>query len=163
MNIRGRFQTRLIYALYWTIGCILLGILIAPFVMSTPPEDHSTHTLHDHAKSHGKIEVDPENAPRVSIRVERDTMAGWNVFITVENFVFAPESVNQANTPSQGHAHLYLNDMKLTRLYGTAYHLAELPPGRHKVSVSLNANDHSDLLLRGIPITATVTIEQPND
>lgn len=162
MNIRDRFQIRLIYALYWTVGSILLGILLAPIVTSPPLEDHSTHALHDHSKAHGKIEVDPENAPKVSIRVERDMIAGWNVFITVESFVFAPESVNQTNAPNQGHAHLYLNDVKLTRLYGTAYHLADLPPGRHKVSVSLNANDHSDLFYKGAPIIASATVEQPN-
>lgn len=163
MNLRGFLRIRPIYGLYWTIGCILLGILIAPLVVSPSQEDHSTHTLHDHAKSHSKVEVDPENAPQVSIRVERDTIAGWNVFVTVKNFVFTPESVNQANTPNQGHAHLYLNGVKLTRLYGTAYHLADLPPGSHEVSVSLNANDHSDLLYQGAPIMASATVEQPKD
>ena len=59
MNIRDRFQIRLIYALCWTVGSILLGILLAPIVTSPPLEDHSTHALHDHSKAHGKIEVDP--------------------------------------------------------------------------------------------------------
>ena len=160
MKVLGTIQVRPVYWLYWTIGCILLGILLAPLVSSPPAEDHSIYLTHDHAKAHGKIEVSPESVPEVSITVAKDAVAGWNVFVMVENFTFSAESVNQSNTPNEGHAHLYVDGEKVTRLYGTAYHLADLPPGRHEVSVGLNANDHSDLVLGGEPIAAAVTIEQ---
>ncbi|MEM7240058.1 MAG: hypothetical protein AAF501_19825 [Pseudomonadota bacterium] len=160
MNLNGVLRIRPIYGLYWTAGSILLGCLIAPLV-APPPEDHSTHRTHDHSQAHGTIEVDPDHAPEVSIRVVKDALSGWNVFLSVRKFRFTPEQVNQANVANEGHAHLYLNGEKLTRLYGTSYHLPNVPPGRNVVSVSLNANDHSGLLLVGQPIVAEAVIVLP--
>ncbi|MEM7668781.1 MAG: hypothetical protein AAF317_06460 [Pseudomonadota bacterium] len=160
MNLNGMLRIRPIYLLYWTAGSVLLGCLIAPLITASP-EDHSTHRTHDHSQSHGTIEVDPANPPGLSIRVVKDALSGWNVFLSVRKFRFTPEQVNQANVVNEGHAHLYLNGEKLTRLYGTSYHLSNLPPGRNVVSVSLNANDHSGLLLAGQPIVAEAVIVLP--
>ena len=162
MQHDGSLRVRPIYLPYWTIGCLMIGILVAPLVLRSPAEDHATHLTHEHAKPHDAIEVDPANAPEISISVVKDAVAGWNVFVTVESFTFVAESVNQVNAPNQGHAHLYVDGEKVTRLYGTAYHLADLSPGRHAVTVGLNANDHSDLVVDGERISATVSIEQPS-
>ncbi len=147
------------YVVYWTVACVFVGILLAPLVTPIMPEDHSTHFTHDHSTKHEKIEVDPARVPSVEIEVVRDADMGWNIYLDVENFGFTPENVNGAHVPNEGHAHLYLDGVKLTRLYGTAYHLASVPEGKHIISVSLNANDHSELVLEGVPIAASKTIE----
>ncbi len=157
MRLPRILEVPLIYVLYWTLGCLFLGILFAPAVR-TYDADPSVDSTHGHAHLHSQVEVDPDNAPEVSIKVENDALAGWNVYVAVENFRFAPERVNQANTPNEGHAHLYLNGNKVTRLYGTAFHLTGLQPGENVVSVSLNANDHSDLVLGGEPIEAAALV-----
>ncbi|XDZ66007.1 hypothetical protein AB8880_01025 [Alphaproteobacteria bacterium LSUCC0684] len=51
-----------------------------------------------------------------------------------------------------------MNGIKLGRIYGDWYHVANLPSGSNEVSVSLYANDHSGLSLGGSKITSTVTV-----
>lgn len=91
------------------------------------------------------------------MRVEKDADAGWNLFVETTNFIFTPENANIAN---QGHANIYIDGEKLTRLYGISYHLSDVSLSKHAVSVSLNANDYSGYVLNGKPIMATVEIEQ---
>ena len=65
MEFRKVLQVKPIYILYWSLGCFLIGILLAPVVLSSPPNDHTTYLTHDHAQPHGTIEVDPENQPMI--------------------------------------------------------------------------------------------------
>lgn len=154
------FQQKNLYIIYWTIGCLFVGVLVAPLFYDANPQDHSTHYNHDHSMLHGKIEVNPKKIPEITISVTPDTMAGWNLSVKTKNFTFTPEKVNQTNVLNEGHAHIYIDGVKLTRLYGTSYHISDLSIGEHEISVSLNANDHSDYVLNGKPIVAKQKITQ---
>ncbi|KAJ55805.1 hypothetical protein ACMU_08500 [Actibacterium mucosum KCTC 23349] len=136
------------------IGVVAAPVVNQPFGGTQP--DMQAH----HATLHGKVEADPDNPPKVALRVEADALSGWNVYVDAQNFTFAPQNVNQANIANEGHAHLYLNGAKVARLYGPAFHLSNVPKGHNVVTVSLNANDHSDLTVLGEPIFAQVAFEQ---
>jgi hypothetical protein len=129
------------------------------------PEVDSTgvdHEHYGHGHEHGTIELSGEQAtPTLRLIAHPDARHGWNLEVQVTDFRFAPERVNQASTPNEGHAHLYINGEKITRLYSNWYYLESLPPGRHEVTVSLNANGHEALTINGQPIQATVEIEVP--
>jgi hypothetical protein len=99
--------------------------------------------------------------PSVEIQVHPDPVSGWNLEILTTNFRFAPERVNQANQPNEGHGHLYINGEKVSRIYGNWLHLPELPTGRNQITVGLNANSHATLTHNGEPIEATVVVEVP--
>ena len=157
MRPRKTLQTRPIYLVYWTVAALFVGMLLGPAGTKTPTGDH-----HGPAHIHATQEVDPDNPPEVTLAVAEDALTGWNVSVTTRNFAFAPEMVNQANVPRHGHAHLYMNGQKIARLYGPAFHIADLPEGRNIISVSLNANDHSDLVLNGQPIVADVIVMNPS-
>ena len=118
---------------------------------------------HGDKHHHGSLEV-PANAsvPRVNLIVRQDELAGWNLEIRVENFAFAPDRVNQESTYSEGHAHLYIDGEKITRLYGSWYYLPSLEPGRREIVVSLNANGHEALIHQGEPIEARQIVEVPS-
>ncbi|MRX27987.1 hypothetical protein [Kangiella sp. HZ709] len=92
--------------------------------------------------------------------MHKDEKSGWNLELITENFAFAPEQVNQAHRVGHGHAHLYINGKKITRLYSHWYHLEELPEGKHLIKVNLNTNDHQDYALNGKVIGAEVEINQ---
>ena len=109
---------------------------------------------------HGEIEVPAEDAPRVALTVTEDSMDGWNIVLETEGFEFTPEAVNGEHVPGTGHAHVYLNEVKLARLYGPYFHLPELPPGEHEISVSLSANDHAYFVVDGERVEARVTVTQ---
>lgn len=120
-------------------------------------EPHHHHDEHHH---HGTLEIPPgQPVPTVDLVVYEDAVRGWNLEIRVSNFQFAPENVNETSIPTEGHAHLYINGEKVTRLYGRWYYLEHLESGRHEVTVSLNANGHEDLVYNGEAIADTEIIE----
>jgi hypothetical protein len=98
--------------------------------------------------------------PTVSFTVVKDTLDGWDLHIMTTNFTFTPLNINQAPIADEGHAHLYI-DGNLTVLLGPWYHIdgAILPPGKHTITVSLTANDHSVFSANGQPIQQTQTLE----
>lgn len=160
MRLLTDLRIKPIFFGYWTVAAILIGMILSG--TASPDNDLSDTSLHQVTPhTHAMVEVDPANSPSVAVRVEPDSITGWNIFLTVENFTFAPEMANQPHVANVGHAHLYLNGIKVARLYGTAYHLADIHEGRHRLTVSLNTNDHADLALNGTPIEASVVITVP--
>lgn len=98
--------------------------------------------------------------PSVDLIVHKDSLRGYNLQAKVSNFRFAPENVNQAAKPGEGHAHIYVNGKKINRLYSSWYYL-ELPPGKNAIAVSLNANSHESLAHNGKMIQDTEIVQVP--
>ncbi|NET55883.1 MAG: hypothetical protein F6K47_06855 [Symploca sp. SIO2E6] len=112
--------------------------------------------------SHGTREIPTgQPIPRVDLIVHQDTMKGWNLEIKVSNFKFAPENANKEHISGEGHAHLYINGEKITRLYGNWFYLDHLEPGRHEITVTLNSNSHENLVYNEQIIADTEVIEIP--
>jgi monoamine oxidase len=120
--------------------------------------DHKMEAKHEH----GTIEISKDQPiPAVKLIVTPDAISGWNMQLQLENFTFAPERVNAESKTTEGHAHLFLNGRKISRLYGTWYHIPSLPQGKNQLRVSLNTNKHEDLTYKGKPIDAMVIVEVP--
>jgi hypothetical protein len=100
---------------------------------------------------------------QITLKVEPDALQGYNVFVETKAFTWAPEHVNRKFVKGEGHAHLYVDDVKVTRMYGPAYYLGSLTtPGTHTVRVTLNGNDHGDYVHGAEVVEAeqTVTISE---
>ena len=119
----------------------------------------STLSFADDDHKHKMVEA---NAPYPTLDVEliKDTKDGYNLIIQTTNFKFAPESVNQANNGNEGHAHIYINDVKY-RQYSPYFHLSNnlLEKGENEIKVTLNANDHGHLMANGMPLTYEIELE----
>jgi len=115
------------------------------------------------AEPHHQIREIPagEPVPSVKLVVHPDTMRGYNLEVQTTNFKFAPEDVNKAAQSGEGHAHLYVNGKKITRLYSSWYYIDNLKPGKNEIRVSLNANNHEALAHKGKMIEATQIVEVP--
>jgi len=125
----------------------------------TPSDPHSHTSVDPH---HQMMEIPAgEPIPSVKLVVHPDTMRGYNLEVQTTNFKFAPEDVNKAAKPGEGHAHLYVNGKKITRLYSSWYYLDNLKPGKNEIRVSLNANNHQVLAHNGKMIEATQIVEIP--
>lgn len=123
---------------------------------------HGSHEGEGHHHHHGSLEIPPgQPVPSVDLLVRPDSIRGWNLELRVSNFRFAPEKVNQESNHREGHAHLYIDGKKITRLYGPWYYLPYLEPGQHEITVTLNANGHEEFVSQGEAIADTVTIEVP--
>lgn len=117
----------------------------------------------DHSQmNHGSLAVPPEEPkPSLELSIEPDALRGWNLQLHVENFEFAPGQINQSSLTGEGHAHLFINGEKVTRLYGPWYYIPALPEGEHELRVELNANGHEVLTVDGKPVAATVQVVVP--
>ena len=94
----------------------------------------------------------------IALTVLADAAEGFNVHILPSGFIFAPERVNGTHEVGEGHAHIFLDGIKLGRVYGRYYHLTGVAPGDHEVMVTLNANSHQGYARGGEVIAATAAI-----
>ncbi|MCY4616174.1 MAG: hypothetical protein OXC71_07280, partial [Chloroflexi bacterium] len=158
----------------------LAGAVVVGVRDDQPAQEHD-HSTHSHeatdaggdtqsgsmqASAGGHVMTASVEAPEgtsVGLQIEPDAVSGFNITVTTPGFTFTPEAVNSDHVPGQGHAHLYVDGVKITRLYGPSYHLTGLAPGIHEVRVSLSTNSHADYV-RGaglVDATRTVTVPAP--
>lgn len=133
------------------------GYGVAQLTHSHDDETHE-HSSEDVTDSHSHASmlysVDAEDAPTVDVMVAKDAKSGFNVHVMTNNFRFAPENVNGENVLGEGHAHLYVDGVKISRLYGNYFHYDAEFEGEKTFKVTLNANDHSEYAVDGEPISA---------
>jgi hypothetical protein len=113
----------------------------------------------DHAMMHDTpLEIPVLDAPTLRIVVMDDPMAGHNLHIMTSNFQFSPQNASLDHVAGEGHAHVYVDGQKLSRVYGNWMHLDALPSGEVTIEVTLNSNDHRPLSVAGTNIKASVTL-----
>jgi hypothetical protein len=150
---------------------ILVGIGVGALIYDNNKHDESSmdNTMQSSATNssgqtmHAQLEIDPTKPmPSVSVQAIADSKDGYNLFITTQNFTLTPENVGQAVAPNSGHMHLYVNDAKIARLYGSWYHLSKsnLKDGDNTLEITLNANDHSEWVQNGQHIAAKTTVKK---
>lgn len=117
---------------------------------------HTPGTPQDHA--HDTYEWDGVGTPVLRLSIDEDQMSGYNLSFRASNFLFTPESVNQDHIKATGHAHLYVDGVKITRLYGEHYYMDNLSKGQHQIKVVLNTNNHLTYTIDGKPLETVRTI-----
>ncbi len=113
----------------------------------------STQLMH-----HSVIET---NKPvSISFSAIKDTKDGYNLHVMTNNYKWTPETVNTKPIQGEGHAHVYVNDVKVARLYGDWFHVPGtfFKTGENEIKVTLNANDHSEWGKNGKVIESVVTV-----
>ncbi len=109
--------------------------------------------------NHGEpIELDADTAPIVVLQVIPLSDSSLNIRVQTMNFMFAPHHVDTDPADGEGHAHLYVDDVKVARLYGEWYHLDSVPEDAEMVSVVLYANNHQPLAVDGQEIMDMVML-----
>ena len=145
-------------SIFWTGSELLEMTAATTDGMTMPVKGDGRHGGH----ASMMVAVDDWAAkPTLNTDIYADPVGGWNLNVRTSNFTFDAAAAGRDNVEGNGHAHVYVNGMKLGRIYGDWYHIASLPKGRHEISVSLYANDHRGLALGGAKITSTtkVTVE----
>ena len=108
---------------------------------------------------HGAATVEARGEMSVSIRVEPDPLCGANLYVTdTRGFTFTPSHASTHHHSGEGYARIYVNDVKVARLYGEAFQLDKLAEGMNEVRVTLNTNDHSEYTRNGEAVQAVTTI-----
>ena len=138
-------------------GFLLFGLIFGGTVSALAHEYIDVSHNHDEVEhSHALLEVNSSlPVPEISINVEEDKKSGYNLFLTTQNFTFNPDNASSEHVDGEGHAHLYINGKKITRLYSKAYYLGDFEKGSYTIVVELSSNDHSVLSKNGNPIQAS--------
>lgn len=131
-------------------GALILGVVIGMIIGNMEAEVVSTNQM-QHA-DHDQLEVgDWQNIPSIDLQIFEDEKGAYNGRIIVENFTFSPENAGKEHVDGEGHVHLYINDKKITRLYGEWFHIPSdwLQEGENMLMATLNSNDHNDYAIDG--------------
>ncbi|MGS0496050.1 MULTISPECIES: hypothetical protein [unclassified Pseudoalteromonas] len=147
---------------------LLLRLSVGVAQVQTMAMDHS----------HLPIAVPAEiPVPALSLALEQDAMSGYNLTINTQNYVLTPPpagiSMNALMSAQQdpktgmlaGHAHLYINGVKIQRVYGQYVHLPTtlFSAGINTISVTLNNHGHMYWSAQDKKIVATLYINDQVD
>lgn len=146
------------------ISIIVFGLFYGVHFSKVAQEEHEKlgHSdLKTHqGMEHGTIDISREIIPEITdFRVLKDPMSGWNVYVQVRNFRFAPEHANQSHQQGEGHAHLYINGIKIARMYSNWLHIPELTKDKNEFKITLNSNDHQTFTIGEQTIQKTIIKE----
>ena len=100
--------------------------------------------------------------PSVNLEIYEDNMDGYNLFIKLENFILTPMDVGKKNKSNSGHIHLYVNDIKIGRVYSNWFHI----PGMYLnlkeniIRITLNSNLHDSFAINGNPIESEIKLKK---
>lgn len=100
-----------------------------------------------------------EPAPAIVADVEPDG-EGWRLRMVTEDFTFTEPIDGLGHVPGYGHAHLYVDGVKLQRLYAPEARIGALLPGEHVISVTLYTNDHRAYVTNDVVAEVRVTVVQ---
>ena len=109
---------------------------------------------------HDMFMVAADNAPTISLEVSKDARSGYNLHLETENFTFAPMNVNGNDTAGEGHAHLYVDSLKVARVYGSDYHYDGEIDKKSEFRVVLNSNSHAEYSTPNGVIESITTVEE---
>jgi len=112
----------------------------------------------DHSASNGE---EAEPSPQLSIQPPDVSADGFAVQIEVENLEFVVVDAATPHVAGQGHAHIYLNGLKLGRLYSESFEIGALKPGDYTLTVAVNTNDHRPYVTDGQPVSASYSFTLP--
>ncbi len=121
---------------------------------------------HDHSHDHATLmEVDYEPVPTIELRTHLDPKSGVNLEVITTGFTLAPERASTEPIDGEGHFHIYVDGVKLRRLYAHWAHVDLQTPGDYEIRVEMSANDHAALAVDGVKLDATaiVTIPGPSE
>ena len=161
-----------------TLGLVLLAaffgalsgfLLAAGNGITLDGHDHDDPSHHQTASSdhgnnaplhaHDEMFDGGDQPPRLQLALTPDALGGWNLNLMTENFQFVPERVGGEAALGEGHAHLYIDGVKIARLYSAWHHLGGLNKGQHEIMVSLNAHDHRVFADNGQPVQAILIVD----
>ena len=117
----------------------------------------SDMTAMNHGRSWGDS-VTP--SPKLSVSAPNGvSKSGFDIKLDVENFSFVLAPDDAQHIPNEGHAHVYLNGLKLGRLYNSTFTLGEVPVNEYELRVTLNSNDHRPYLTEGSAVQEALSFK----
>tara|TARA_B100000963_G_scaffold274169_1_gene242391 strand:- start:350 stop:754 length:405 start_codon:yes stop_codon:yes gene_type:complete len=92
--------------------------------------------------------------PKIDIEVTRDKIEGYNLFFNLQNFKISPYDIEIKNDDNSGYLQLFINDIKISRIYSNWYHAPErfFNQKENSIRIKLFTNLHDELSINNQPI-----------
>ena len=140
--------------MYRIISLIVIAGFVSTMLYFHQQYSHFGNKTHaNHMDSHESFEISNiigGDIPEIDGWINQETTGNRMLKITTKNFTFEPEKMGSTEQIiNEGHAHLYINGEKKNRIYGEYFDLGKLKPGIHEIRVTLNTNNHLELMYKG--------------
>lgn len=155
--IHKKLNWRVMFA---TVNLIVVILLFGFAYTATAQNQYETAVANISEHSVGVMDLTgAELVPEVTlIEVLPESADSYNLHVEIDNWTFTPEQTGEPTIANEGHAHVYVDGLKVGRMYGNWYHLGAMQPGEHRIVVTLNGNDHTEFLVDGELIGAETTV-----
>jgi hypothetical protein len=144
---------------------VLVNLLMSSQVAAQQMMDHSHMPINVPAKA---------ITPALSLHLNEDAMSGYNLTLALQQYTLMPPPeglpmaelmtayVDSSSSVIEGHAHLYINGVKIQRVYGKNIHLPQslFKEGLNTISVTLNNHGHMYWVANDKKIVATLYVNQ---
>ncbi len=87
-----------------------------------------------------------------------DVKGGYNLEVTVTDFVISGENINGDHVDGEGYVMVSIDGEPYNRLYGNWLQLPSLEPGMHTITVGLFSNNHAPYHWNDEPVEMTITV-----
>ncbi|MDC3122683.1 hypothetical protein OA525_00450 [Alphaproteobacteria bacterium] len=103
--------------------------------------------------------------PTVNLQIMKDSEDGYNLYIDLKNFNLAPALVGKENQSNTGYLNLYVNDIKVARVYSQWFHIPQrfFYLKENLLKVTLNTNLNGEFTLDGEPIQSILKVKVINN
>lgn len=100
--------------------------------------------------------------PKIDIEVSRDKIEGYNLFFNLQNFKLSPDNIEIKNENNSGYLQLFINDIKISRIYSSWFHAPErfFNQKENSIKVKLFTNLHDELTIDNQPIEFEIKVSK---
>jgi len=100
--------------------------------------------------------------PKINIEVSSDKLEGYNLFFDLQNFKLSPEDIEIKNDGNSGYLQLFINDIKISRIYSSWFHAPErfFNQKENSIKVKLFTNLHDELTIDNQPIEFEIKVSK---
>jgi len=142
---------------------ILLGIIgLVLYATSTDNSNEMSNAMPD-MQTQMNMDMHTElialnKDPQLDVEVYQVYKDTADIKIKTSDFMFAPEHANGIHILGEGHAHVYVDGVKIGRAYDEWFHIIGLAKGAHVIKVTLNTNDHHSYAFDSKPAEKEVVV-----
>ena len=104
---------------------------------------------------HPGNKIDAEKPyPLINLEIIKDKVDGYNLYIDLENFTLNPSQIGSKNQPNMGYLQLFVNDIKITRVYSNWVHVAQrfFNLKDNFIKITFNSNLYDEFTIEGKPL-----------
>lgn len=141
-------------------GLIMVALFLGAPALHAAAQSHKGHhgAAVEHRSTEETFAVEPAVAPRLRMELAPLPDGQHELRLAVENFTFVPDQGTRPRILGEGHAHLYVDRVKIGRLFDTTHRLPAFKAGVHEIAVDLVTTDHAVYTVNNYPVAARVVL-----